>query len=477
MSSADIEMNPAGVQVTVQDESAAGAEPGDGVGKQIDPVGWLTKDWLDKLKADFPPESRIPLAGLPFSLPSDKASSCFLLAVLSNSFVFNLLMNFFSIFSNMAGMVATMDSAMSSVFSGPNPFIPFDEERFNEFVNKYDNGAYWYAVTTKTQGTWLYILLGLLMFLVLMASTQIISEFTRREWIYYELLQHGTLVDFKNRGGHLQFVRSVKLFWVIVLFTLLMLVSINCVEFQLQPTFTTLLLFWTLHTSLKSSQEMETRLVNLNALVDKRSRSETDMGVGSMANDFLSKLMVVDESAVQYHIKLILLVNTYRDQRARDIARDHPILQATGATPTHMIYKPAEYTQLYEGGLMTLDFGKLGRHGYTKEDYQQKAHVYGVSTGCFRSVMNCLSDGGADFWASSLTPMIYNPVPMEDEEAAKKLKTLGTCHYLCVICSVCFLVVLGFYPLISLGFATEPKRFPKDCDYGSGNVGSGSGAI
>ena len=128
MLSSDTEMNPAGVQVTVQDESAAGAEPGDGV-RKLDLVGWLTKDWLDKLKADFPPESRIPRASMPFSLPSDKASCCFLLAVLSNSFVFDLLMNFFSIFSNMAGMVATMDSAMSSVFSGPNPLIPFDEER------------------------------------------------------------------------------------------------------------------------------------------------------------------------------------------------------------------------------------------------------------------------------------------------------------------------------------------------------------
>jgi hypothetical protein len=343
-------------------------------------------------------------------------------------------------------------------------------------VNKYDNGAYWYAVTTKTQGMGLYILLGLLMFLVLMASTQIISEFTRREWIYYELLQHGTLVDFKNREGHLQFVRSVKLFWVIVIFTLLMLVAINCVEFQLQPTFTTLLLFWTLHTSLKRSQEMETRLVNLNALVDKRSRSETDMGVGSMANDFLSKLMVVDETAVQYHIKLILLVNTYRDQKALAIARDNPIMKITG-TPTHMLYSPAEYTQLYESGLMSLDFGKLGRHGYTKEHYEKKAREYGVSLGPFRAVINCLSDGGGDFWASSLTPMMSNPVPMEDKEAAKKLETLGTCHYLCVSCSFCFLLVLSFYPLISLGFATEPKQFPKDCDYGSGNVGSGSGAI
>ena len=338
--------------------------------------------------------------------------------------------------------------------------------RFNEYVNKYENGADYYAWGKKAEGMWLYAVLGALMFLVLMASTQIISEFTRRQWIYYELLQHGTLVDFKNREGHLQFILSVKLFWVIVLFTLLMLAAINCVGFQFAPTYTTLLLFWALHSSLKNVQEMENRLVNLNAMVDKRSRS--DLTVGSMANEFLSKLVVIDETVVRYHIKFILLEHKDKQDKAQRI----------GGLAAWMkdIYTEEEYTELYKNALTSLDFGKLGRHGkeLTKERYEKRAREVGVSTGCCRSILNCLADGGADFWASSLTPLVGNDVPM-DEEATKKLKTLATCHYICYILSLCFFGVVFCYPLISYAFMDDKKEFPKECP--TCECGSGSGPV
>lgn len=206
---------------------------------------YYTDEFAKQVKIDHPGAPRITGKDLPFKPPEDTPRSCPLLFArpgFKNAYVASIMTVFFSLLSQAAGMIVTMDYAMNKVLTTENPFVAFDDEEYADpsfqpistlsvsaLMCRYQRlGATRYANSQKMTAMWLYIILGLLLFVVLMASTQIASEFSRREWIYYELLQHGTLVDFKNRIGHLQFICSVKLFWVVLAFTALMLVAINC---------------------------------------------------------------------------------------------------------------------------------------------------------------------------------------------------------------------------------------------------------
>lgn len=206
--------------------------------------------------------------------------------------------------------------------------------------------------------------------------------------------------------------------------------------------------------------------MNLNAIVDNRSRETLTMG--SVATEFLSSLVVVDEDAIRYHIKLILLEAEKRDTAG-----------FTGTFLWHRFYKTKEeYKQKEEAALISLDFSKIGRKGYTKDDYIKQRRTLDAetqSTGCWRSLKQCcfaLSNGGSDFWASSITDLVMEPA------VSKKLEAFKEAQLSCIGIAFCFGVIAMFYPLITSAIrafsgSSTPNCPVCDCS----ESGSGSGFI
>ena len=406
----------------------------------------------------------VPLLGFVIAGPLS------LLQAVGNEYVFKFLVPFASLSFQLLGMISTLEYALRPAFTKKNWFVPFNETEYLRYKDTYVNAEDQYFEEQMMEnggfGWWIFsmVFAGYVMWV----TSVILYEFTLREWVYYSLLKFGVLVDFKNRDGLYAFATRTKIFWFVPTFFIFLLLMINSGGFQLQPTITVLALLFGFFTTLKDSCNMETKLVNLNKLIDSRPKDDHE---AKTSKEWFMKLRVVNEGDVKWHIEHILFENELAQYGVIDKS------------------DPAKREEMFKEGVLNVSFSRIAQPSegegkilfgkpLTKQTYEDRRMEFGTSYADFRKRLRQCSKmlGVNDFWASKLTYC-----PFERNEDMERVKTLYSVYATAISFLLVFFFAALFYPMYTR-IIDNPIRRVTDpasagCNAGSGELGSGSGAF